>query len=332
MASNDYVYDMENLTALMSSLPLDEERLEQGARPKRKATKRTATNKSSKSSQPQNQPSSPPEHQSSLELERLKHENLKLQLEITQAQLELAKLQHSPSPASPQAAQSINAPSALHEALAASTPRQLHDLAAANFPTLEQLRDKKKPGASLPHNYVFSTQGTLSYDSLELPNFVYGYLEYVKEQPNLSHPALISHLQLLMQRAATYTWASVRSFHLAIATAVEQGRLTWNGFDTIRERSQTFFSHNDLRPSRPSAQRSSTQSSARPNKPPRDNFCRDWNYTSQCSCQPTSASYTTSHRCRVCDSHDHPMLHCPKRKYPIPNVSPPTANTIPTQA
>ena len=185
-------------------------------------------------------------------MERLKHENLKLQLEITQAQLELAKLQHSPSPASPQAAQSINAPSALHEALAASTLCQLHDLAAANFPTLEQLRDKKKPGASLPHNYVFSTQGTLSYDSLELPNFVYGYLEYVKEQPNLSHPALISHLQLLMQRAATYTWASVRSFHLAIATAVEQGRLTWNGFDTIRERSQTSFSHNDLRPSRPS--------------------------------------------------------------------------------
>lgn len=49
-----------------------------------------------------------------------------------------------------------------------------------------------------------------------------------------------------MERAVIYTWPSVRSFHLAIATAVEQGRFSLTTSETIRERAQTFFSRQDL--------------------------------------------------------------------------------------
>ena len=52
---------------------------------------------------------------------------------------------------------------------------------------------------------------------------------------------LITHLQLLMECTAHYTWPSVTSFHLAIATAIEQCRLTWLLSDIIWEKLQTFF-------------------------------------------------------------------------------------------
>lgn len=85
------------------------------------------------------------------------------------------------------------------------------------------------------------------YDTLELPDFVNGFLEFQEQQSDVSKPALMTHPQLLMERASTYTWSSVRSFHLAIATAVEQNRLSWSNSDAIREKSQTFFTHQDLR-------------------------------------------------------------------------------------
>jgi len=73
------------------------------------------------------------------------------------------------------------------------------------IPTLEQLWDKKKAGSTLPNNYVFSSKDTIPCNSLEFPEFVNGFLEFQNQQPDISKPALMKHLQLLMERASTYT-------------------------------------------------------------------------------------------------------------------------------
>lgn len=195
----------------------------------------------------------------------------------------------------------------------------------SGIPTLEHLREKKKPGSTLPNNFVFSSKGTLTYETLDLPDFVNGLLEFQKQQPDECKPGLTQHLQLLMARASTYQWSSVRSFHLSIATAIDQGRLSWSDCDAIRERSQTFFTHQDLHTQPHSSgtqQNQSTQQSQfhRSNRDKKEKYCRNWNYTAKCGCHSTSASYSSNHRFRVCDTTDHPMLHCPKRKFPIPST------------
>lgn len=79
----------------------------------------------------------------------------------------------------------------------------------SGIPTLEHLREKKKPGSTLPNNFVFSSKGTLTYETLDLPDFVNGFLEFQKQQPDECKPGLTQHLQLLMARASTYQWSSV---------------------------------------------------------------------------------------------------------------------------
>ena len=116
----------------------------------------------------------------------------------------------------------------------------------SGIPTLEHLLEKKKPGSTLPNNFIFSSKGTLTYETLDLPDFVNGFLEFQKQQPDECKPGLTQHFQLLMARASTYQWSSVRSFHLSIATAIYQGRLSWSDCDEMRERSQIFFTHQDL--------------------------------------------------------------------------------------
>ena len=309
---DDYVYDIENLSALMASMDADGK--EPGARPKK--SKRLAAKTAEKSSKTPPPPASSIE--SLLELERVKNENLKMELEITKAQLEMATIKSvPPEPPTP----SLGQPRLLQAALTSTPGSAL----GSGIPTLEQLREKKKPGSTLPNNFVFSSKGTISYESLDLPDFVNGFLEFQKQQPEACTPGLTKHLQLLMARASTYNWSSVRSFHLSIATAIDQGRLSWSDCDVIRERSQTFFTHQDLRThprTSGTQQNQSMQQSQlhRSNRDKKEKYCRDWNYTAKCDCHTTSASYSNNHRCRVCDTTDHPMLHCPKRKFPIPST------------
>ena len=317
---DDYIFDMENLTQLMESSKLyTDDYAKGGARPKksRKRTSAKSAEDPTAATQPNASPASSTE--SNLESERLRHQNLQLQLEIRKAELELAKLKASSR--EPEVKQEPH----LLENVLISTPAGNATPLAADFPTLSQLRDKKKPGATLPHNYVFSSKGTLTYDSLDIPDFVYGFLEFYKEQSATGQSALLKHLQLLMERATTYSWPSVRSFHLAIATAIDQGRLAWTSWDAIRERSQTFFSHQDLRPqSRPTGSHRVTSpfqplpTSTRSLRSPKETYCRDWNYTGKCSCSIINANYGSTHRCRVCDTTEHPMLQCVKRRFPIP--------------
>ena len=102
-----------------------------------------------------------------------------------------------------------------------------HRLFFMEFATLDQLRAKKKASCSVPNNFLFSAKGMVDYDKLDLAEFSCSFLEFCKEQPELSKAWLLKHLQLLMERAITYSWSSVRNFHLAIHNAVEQGGLTW---------------------------------------------------------------------------------------------------------
>ena len=82
-----YVYDIENLSALVASM--DTDGTEPGPRPKK--SKWLAVKTAGKSSKTQPPPASFIE--SLLELEWVKNENLKMELEITKAQLQWARIQ-----------------------------------------------------------------------------------------------------------------------------------------------------------------------------------------------------------------------------------------------
>ena len=129
-----------------------------------------------------------------------------------------------------------------------------------------------------------------------MTEFVSGYLEYLKTQQELSKPCLLSHLQLLMDKATTYSWPSVRNFHQSVHNSVQNRRMSWSDYDKIRERAQTFFTHLDLRVPGNMASNTAMFRSARTKQKRR------------------SAIYKDHHRCCVCESADHPMLHCKKRK------------------
>ena len=253
-------------------------------------------------------------------LEVLRKENLATQLQITETKLKLAQLNANvSSPASDAVA--ATPPSSLTKLRSAivpnasSSPSPCLPSEFAEIPSLDQLRSRKKAGASLPNNFLFSPKGTVDYDKLELAEFVCGYLEFCKEQPESSKAPLLKHLHLLTERAITYSWSSVWNFHLSVNNAIEQGRLSWQSYESIRKRAQTFFTHQDLRSNLPTSSRNGSIPARRKAK---DLLCREWNNTGKCSCAISDASYKAVHRCRVWDSPDHAMLTCAKPKYPIP--------------
>ena len=136
---DDYVYDVDNLSALMATL--DADGIEPGARPRK--SKRLAAKMVRKSTKTQPPPASSIESLS--ELEKKKNENLKMELEITRAQLDLAKIKSVS--AEPQTSAS-GQPCLLQVAPTSTRGSTL----ASGIPTLEPLREKKKPGSTLPNN------------------------------------------------------------------------------------------------------------------------------------------------------------------------------------
>lgn len=160
---DDYVYDVENLSALMASM--DTDGTVPGARPKK--SKWLAVKMVVKSTKAQPPPASSIE--SLMELEKVKNQNLKMELEITKAQLELAKMKSvSAEPWTP----SLGQPHLLQAAITSTPGSAL----GSGILTLEQLRERKKPGSTLPNNFVFSSKGTITYESLDLPDFINGFL------------------------------------------------------------------------------------------------------------------------------------------------------------
>ena len=137
------------------------------------------------------------------------------------------------------------------------TPRQ------ANFPNWETLQTRPARCHHPHYHYVFSSKGMLEFDQLSMSEFVSGYLEYLKTQPGLSKPCLLNHLKLLMDKATTYSWPSVRHFHQSVHSAVQNRRMSWCDYGKVREHPQTFFTHLDFRASGDMAPNTATFCSTR---------------------------------------------------------------------
>ena len=57
---------------------------------------------------------------------------------------------------------------------------------------------------------------------------------------------MLDYLELLMLKASSYSWSSVRSFHSHITRQIELWRLEWPSSNEIRDKAVTFFKHSDL--------------------------------------------------------------------------------------
>ena len=131
---------------------------------------------------------------------------------------------------------------------------------------------------------------------------------------------MLAILEVLMAKAISYTWASVRGFYSYLARQVKLRRLDWDRITEIRDMASTFFKHSDLRATHSKNMNSSASSSPSSGSSLQEltaKGCQAWNYKG--SCDSTASNYASHHLCQVCKSSEHPMLHCPKRKMPIPN-------------
>ena len=168
--------------------------------------------------------------------------------------------------------------------------------------------------------------GNPSDYKIELAEFVTGFLVMIKPYDNPSKSAILEYLELLMTKASSYSWPSVRAFHAHVAKQIELCRLEWTSFTDIRNKAVTFFKHSDLRSSQPQTNPGMVSStslvmppfSCPSTKSEAEKACRQWNYYGSCSCDKFNLeSFNAHHNCHVCTK-EHPMLHCHKRKNPIP--------------
>ena len=185
---------------------------------------------------------------------------------------------------------------------------------------------RKKHAIDWPHEFAPGTSNPIDYDKLELLQLVTGFLAMIKPYDMAKKSAMLDYLELLMLKASSYSWSSVRAFHSHIARQIELWRLEWMSSNEIRDKAVTFFKHSDLRSSQQSPNVSTVSSSIQASspdqhssvKPEADKACRQWNYYSSCSCNKSNQeAFNASHKCCVCTK-DHPMLQCPKRRNPIP--------------
>ena len=189
--------------------------------------------------------------------------------------------------------------------------------------TTEPRRNKRN--IDWPQDFVPSFQG--EYDKIELPEFVSGFLIMIKSYDTASKAAMLAYLELLTIKAISYSWVCVRAFHKFIAKQVKQRLLDWQDFKSIQDQATTFFRHSDLRTSRQrtaegarlSSNTASSGNHSQAVTPSVTKACRAWNYTGVCDCDQQDAdAYKEQHRCRLCKAY-HPMLHCAKRRTPIPS-------------
>ena len=175
-----------------------------------------------------------------------------------------------------------------------------------------------------PHD--FAPGNPSDYDKIELAKFVTGFLAMIKPHDNLRKSAMLEYLELQMTKALSYSWPSVRTFHAHIVKQIELCHLEWTSFTDIRDKAVTFFKHSDLHSSQPRTNPGMISStplvtppySPSPTKSEAEKACRQWNYYGSCSCDKSNLeSFNAHHKCRVCTK-EHPMLHCPKGKNPIP--------------
>ena len=167
----------------------------------------------------------------------------------------------------------------------------VHTSNSGTQPIAEHTR--KKRTVDWPHEFAPGNFSSVDYDKLELPDFVGGFLSMIKSYDAPLKSAMLELLELLMAKASSYSWSSVRSFHGHITKQVELWRLEWTSLPEIREKATTYFKHSDLRSSqlRPTITSTLLSSSVPPSHIQRpqtksevDKPCRQWNYYGACSC------------------------------------------------
>ena len=110
-------------------------------------------------------------------------------------------------------------------------------------------KTRKKRTVDWPHEFAPGNLSSGDYNTLDLPDFVGGFLSMIKSYDAPLQSAMLELLELLMAKASSYSWSSVRSFHGYITKQVELWRLEWTSLSEIREKSNTYFKHSDLRSS-----------------------------------------------------------------------------------
>ena len=91
-------------------------------------------------------------------------------------------------------------------------------------------KERKKRTIDWPHEFCPGVP-TSDLEKLELADFVAGFLKMIKP-----YEATRKEVELLMLKASSYTWKSVRGFYAHIAKQVELCRLEFNDATQIRDR------------------------------------------------------------------------------------------------
>ena len=90
--------------------------------------------------------------------------------------------------------------------------------------------DPKKRNIDWPQDFVPGTSINPEFNSLDLPSFVAGYLAMICTYDTASNAHMLAILDVLMTKAISYTWASVRGFYSYLARQVELRRLDWDPY------------------------------------------------------------------------------------------------------
>ena len=182
-------------------------------------------------------------------------------------------------------------------------------------------KQRKKRQIDWPQEF-YAGAFDIEFEKLDMPAFVAGFIAMIKPYEANRKEDMLQLLELLMLKASNYSWNSVRAFYAQVARQVELCRLEFSDYGAIRDCATVFFKHSDLRPNQQQKTQnndsSRTTTTGQQNDKTTQKPCRQWNYTGSCKCDSTNSSYNSHHKCRVCGK-DHPMLHCAKRRTPIPD-------------
>ena len=178
-----------------------------------------------------------------------------------------------------------------HPSLKGKSPGDLTFSAPVKFPQL------------WPHQFVCQLDSSsVAYKDLDLPQFVFGFIECLRHSAIIDQSKMLAHLSHLMDLASRFQWPAVRAYHARVIKAMEQGSATW---DSDLYRFQTGL----LLPSQEISSRPQSNSSGS-KKISKESICRDWNLS---SCRQPCPSGRL-HHCLVCKVADHKALVCPKHR------------------
>ena len=155
-----------------------------------------------------------------------------------------------------------------------------------------------------PHQFVCRLDSSnVAYKDLDLPQFVYGFLECLRHSAFSDQSKMLAHLSHLMDLASRFQWPAVRAYDARVLKAMEQGTATWDS-------DLYCFQTGILLPSQEISSRLISSAPAGNKRNTRESICRDWNLS---SCRQPCPSGCL-HQCLVCKVADHKALVCPKHR------------------